>query len=1244
MIEARLLSQSASEFSYRYRLYERVASGGMGTVYRAYDRLTRSFVALKQVKLPEPWLRHASQTSVGKNSELWESLATEFKIMASLRHPNIISVLDYGFGPRRQPYYTMELLENGDSLLTYGAERTLHEKLALIRQVLQALAYLHRRGVIHRDMKPDNVLVVDNRVKVLDFGVALERENRKASEGLYGTLQYMAPETIYGEYATELVDLYAVGIMAYQLIAGHHPYQRQGSFSNLMLDILEASPDLSLLPVEDKLRGVIGKMIAKVPQERYQSAGECISALSTASGLLTHDETIAIRESFIQAAEFVGRKSELETLNSALTEALAGNGSAWLIGGESGVGKSRLVDELRTQALIRGAMVLRGQASESGIPYEIWRQPLRRLILSVDVSDDEAAVLKQIVPDIGDLLERPVSDAPKLMSETGHLRLAMTIVEMFRRQSQPVVLLLEDLQWSGASLEPLKRLNRIVKDTPLLIIANYRSDERPELPELLSGMNVIPLSRLSRDEIGELSAGILGVRGKDARIVDRLQQETEGDTFFMVEVVHALAESVGGLDAVAHAPLPPVIAVGGIETVIRRRLHKIPDWGQALLTSAAVIGRQIDPRILNTLLAMGDVSIGERELDDWLMVAADYAILDIQDERWRFSHDKLRQNLLDALSNQELRVVSRQVATAIENTYPHDELFARALFEHWYNAQDFSKVCHYARIAGEQLIARSSYREAVSMLEAAIDVSTEREVAIRIWLFKLLGDALAYLGEYSRARDYYNQSLTSSRQSSDARCEIAVLLSLGDIDFVQSNAERAGAQLNEALALVRALGDDMLLANVLTAFGRVHRDHLPDTASRYFTDALQIYQQLGNIHGTAVCHFNLGVISAQGRALQSSHEHLQTALTIFRKTGDQGGVFGCLNTFANLLVDEDVVRAEALFRESLEIARAIGYRHNIANALNNLANLLLDRGKYQECLEHQLEAVAIYREIGALVTLGGVMVNVGLTYHEIGDFKTGRDWIEQGVSILRPLDGIRYLVFGLLSLANVLRRQGEFSMARMRLDEAMTHLHAVPEVWFTVTAHLAAGALDTDTGQYAGAEDHFDLAQRLAEQHGFGVDEASAIIERGRLKLVQGEFEAALRLLEEGSARASAHGHALGVVECNAYLAYALIQLGRNDTANRYIQDGLLTAKDMGSRPMLLHLLAVEAVLAFRRGTPAESAQLCGQVEVHSSTDYFVKRFYLEPLAVKLAAQLGQAEYRRLWEQGSARRLEAITP
>src|SRR5579859_205253 len=348
--------ETSAEIGKRYIIRNEIGRGGMGVVYRTTDRLTGQFVALKCVTAPGDLLIFASR---GDSVDVRISLAHEFQMLASLRHPNIIGVLDYGFDAQRQAFFTMELLDNPVTIIEAGKNKPLNTKVELILQMLQALLYLHRRGIIHRDLKPNNVLVANDQVRVLDFGLSSRTDTEKREGGTAGTLAYMAPEVLQHGLISETSDLYAVGMISYQLFTDQHPFNTD-SISKLITEILTVVPQVPLIAGNYELTQIIQRLLEKDPAVRFADAAEVIVALSNAIGQQIPPETTAIRESFLQSAQLVGRDRELAQMLTVVKEAIASSGSGWLIAGESGVGKSRFMSELRTLALIHGATVLRG--------------------------------------------------------------------------------------------------------------------------------------------------------------------------------------------------------------------------------------------------------------------------------------------------------------------------------------------------------------------------------------------------------------------------------------------------------------------------------------------------------------------------------------------------------------------------------------------------------------------------------------------------------------------------------------------------------------------------------------------------------------------------------------------------------------------------------------------------------------------------------------------------------------------
>lgn len=155
--------------------------------------------------------------------------------------------------------------------------------------------------------------------------------------------------------------------------------------------IMEQSIDFQAIYEMPKILAVFLRLLADQPKDRYLDASDVIDDLSKAIGQPQTQETQAIRESYLKASRFVGREEELKTLKSALDSARSSLGTAWLIAGESGVGKSRFLEEIRVSAIVGGFSVLQGQATtEAGTPYELWREPLRQLSLRTDLSVIEA--------------------------------------------------------------------------------------------------------------------------------------------------------------------------------------------------------------------------------------------------------------------------------------------------------------------------------------------------------------------------------------------------------------------------------------------------------------------------------------------------------------------------------------------------------------------------------------------------------------------------------------------------------------------------------------------------------------------------------------------------------------------------------------------------------------------------------------------------------------------------------------
>ena len=728
----------------RYRILDELPGGSMGAVYRVLDRLSGDTVLLKRLKAASRGY-DAAMDSQGR-----AQLAQEFRLLASLRHPNIVSVLDYGFAADGGPYFTMELHDGAQTVLEAGSGRPLASQVDLLVQTLRALMYLHRHGIIHRDLKPDNIVVVRDQVKLLDFGLSTHRDLHNEHPG--GTLAYIAPEIILGGRPSAGCDLYAFGLIAYQLLVGTFPFDTANGKA-LREDILRTELPRNSDVVEPRLRPFLASLLDKRPERRPPSAEAAIADLARRLDLSLSSETAATRESLLQAAPFVGRHAELAALFAALAATHAGRGGTWLIAGESGVGKSRLLDEVSTRALSKGLIVLRGQAiSQGGGPYHVWRDVLRHLILHATPSPAQAAVLKSVLPDIAVQLGYDVPSPPPVDSDAAQSRLLLVVEELFRQAtvgnetgggfgsggastdvevrhaasrdlSPGIVVLLEDLHWAGSeSLRLLSWLTRTAEDVPLVFLGSFRLDEMPELALSVSGAKQIGLQRLVAGEVRALCESVIGARPDSRALVELVQRESEGIPFFVVEVLRSLAESSGGLQRIELDALPERVHAGGMEQVIRRRLAQVSVAALAPLQTAAVIGRTIDPILLAALFDEVDV---ERWMDECTAVA----VLEVEGANRRFSHDKFREQLLVDLAADERPRLHERVAATIERIYPGRKEYFGTLVHLWHEAGNEAKEAEYAERAGMVALESNACREAIVHLSRALEIEPARPLA-----------------------------------------------------------------------------------------------------------------------------------------------------------------------------------------------------------------------------------------------------------------------------------------------------------------------------------------------------------------------------------------------------------------------------------------------------------------------------------------------------------------------------------
>lgn len=977
----------------RYRIIDTVGAGATSQVYRAEDRLTRDVVALKRLRVGTRHLREATASEAGEML----GLAREFRALAGLRHPNIVPVLDYGFDSERQPFLTMPLIAHARTLIQASETATTADKARLLMQMLSALLYLHRRDILHRDIKPANVLVGSDDVpRLLDFGLAVHASLSLTADkgGLAGTIAYMAPELFYEPVATAQSDLYSLGIMAYEMFAGAYPFP-SGTAPMLMYNILHTTPELSQL--DATIRPVVERLIAKDVSARYRTAQEAIRDLSVATGIPEPLESRSVQDSFLQASQFVGRRKELATLQAALDGLLAAElgaapvGSAWLVSGESGVGKSRLLEEVRFHALMRGVRVLQGQALwEGGQTYLLWRQPVRHLALTTAPPPEDVAILKEIVPDIEAIVGVTAPPLPPLEGKDHQRRLVNAIVAMFRRQVVPTLLILEDLHWAVESLEPLRLLLSNLAGLPLAIIGSYRREEAPDLPSRLPSAAVLRLDRLRDDEIAQLSESILGDVGREQALLDLLKRQTDGNAFFIVEVLRALADDAGGFGALGRAALPQRIFAEGVIELVQRRLEHVPSWALPLLQIAAASGLQLDVTVLGAVYRREPEAMqtAQFRFDQWLTVCSDLAVLDLADGNWRFSHDILREVILSRLGDAERAGLHRRVATTLEQVYPGDASRAETLLDHWYRAGDLERELPYLlRVVELQVDNPTGLEIARKLINRTLDRLSEDDPRRSLLLVYLSQTYIRI--DYRHGEMLGRHALALAQQHSDTRATAQALYVLAAHVREQMRYAEAEAYYHQSMALFDALGDARGSANNLVSLGIIAHDRQDyDDARTFYDEALSIYTRLQNEGRVAFLEVLIGTLTRDQQRYDEAIPRIQHGLALAQRVGYFGVISQALNNLGVIAGEQgDFEASRRYLRDSLRVNSDIGNQWGIANCHINLGFVALMLEDNDSAQANLLEGIARADAISAVnLVLEGV-VGMGWLMERAGDLR-----------------------------------------------------------------------------------------------------------------------------------------------------------------------------------------------------------------------------------------------------------------
>jgi tetratricopeptide (TPR) repeat protein len=1102
-----------------YRLGSELGRGGMGTVYRATSTAegpagpAGTTVAVK--------VFHAH---LAAEPQAFERFRREAEVGLRIRHQNVVRTHEMGEAVvegRPAPFLVLELVE-GQTLASLREELgTVPEQLrALVAdQALAALEEVHASGIVHRDVKPENVVITpDHRVLLMDLGVArLAAPGRTLTQAgeFVGSLAYAAPEQFRpdeGEVG-ERADLYALGVVLFELATGRSPFDLR-DLPTLLRQKLETGvePPAALHPdVSPFWNEVVLTATRIAPKERFATAREMRDVLRRGEGgpwwaerrgrIGRSRSERALRRLHVEReAPMVGRSEAAAALRRAFERA-GEAGGVLLLGGAGGVGKSRLVLDFveRTVSAARPPVVAAGRfAGAGGRAYEAFVEAALDLLLVEGTPDAERsrALVERLRPLLSDTpgLVEPYAEfllgglppAGDGASKDAVVSATTRVLQRLSRE-RPLVVVLEDLHLAGPeSVEQVRAVARGVAGHRLFVVGVYSDDQVEEgsaLEALLSARDAEGVERLTLGPLDDRAAEDLvravvrterSVRALARPIADR----ADGNPLLVLEILAllraegALAARDGGFDLVRPEAARDVPTTG--RGLARSRLARLDDEQRETLEAAAVLGFEFEAPLLAEVLGETRIRLLKRlatlERRHRMLVGAGAT-------GFRFASRAIHEAVYQSV-HPGLRVEYHGLVA--------DTLRARA------QAAGGPLPAETARLLLGHLVEAGRAREAEPFLETAVEHAVATLHAT---------SAAPFLERVARA-------------FAEAPPERRFPLAMAQWRVHETLAARDDQMrvLETAFDLARAMGSPGPLARVHALRAGSHwyaGDY--ERAAEDARTGLSLAREAGDRKWEATCRHTLGAVAYRRGDLDACAEDLAEALRIRREIGDRRGQASTLQALG-LVRAETGREAEALptLEESLRIWREVGEKRGEAAVLMNLGNHLVNSARAKEALPWFEQAIARHRETGALRSEALALANLGQAQEALGRIEPAQEAWERALALFRDLGDPNGELAVRTMLGGSLGAYGEVEDARVHLEAAVALAQRTGAKTKAAAAHRALGSLLHGAGARTEGWAHLERALALDAEAKGVASRVATLCEMGDAALEDGRAEEAV--------------------------------------------------------------------------------------------------------------------------------------
>ncbi|HEY2322349.1 MAG TPA: tetratricopeptide repeat protein, partial [Thermoanaerobaculia bacterium] len=941
----------------------------------------------------------------------------EFATLAELNHPNIVKVFDYGLVEDRYPYFTMEYI-HGRRISEFFDGKNWNGLYDVVLQIASALHYIHRRGIVHLDLKPSNILVDESGcAKLMDFGLAIA-SRQVLDRQIRGTLQYMAPEVLKQDRVDSRADLYALGMTLYETVTGALPGYGKAPIDVIRMHLNEEiRPPSSINPqVPPELEQIILKLLEKDPRHRYASAAALLFALAEASGHSVPTGELLLGRGELYAAPLIGRATEVNQLMSLIAQARDGSGGGVIVAGAEGVGKSRVVRDVILRAQLDGARVFSGRCPVNRKTiYAPFFDIFRQLVSAVNPDADAGEEIRRILrpggggnPHEGDKYRLYNHIVQSMQDIYGFLSAGSDT------SGTPLIILIEDLQWADPSTTDLFAfLVSEAKQNQLIVIGTLTLQENNngtadtntfwEQRAKETGFPIIRIESLTEALVHEHVESLLGESPGD-EFVRWMFWESSGSPLnirriFDYLIAHAYLEwqPTGwnvDMERVRALRIP-----GGAAAILMEKADALHDDGCSLLEAAAVLG---EVSSVDLLTKVSDFS-PERTYE----LLRDLVSNGLLDESTSgsvitFPQMHLRDSIYNGMTDQRRSELHLRVGNSLEPMLEagSSQLVGQIAY-HFARANETEKGIRYAVEAGDIATRSLAHAEATEFYRTAIE------------LLDLSG------ADESQKGDVREKLADAYYRNNDSREAMQTLQFLLKSFQVRNNGSGPSAL------------PSMDVARVMKKIGKVlnnRGEH--DSAMSYYDNALSIYEQLEQKCEVAEMMNRIAGIYREKDNMDLASEMAEKA-RVMLEDEPANVVAGYIRNMQGIIEYSlgNWQRAKQIFLDAYCIGDLVGSDQLKNKALTNLGNTLWKLGDWETALEYYHKNMQLSEAEGDLWNLVTCYNNVGIIEFGRGKFQNAAEFFEKSLRIDQKIGALEHEALALENLGEALEMIGKWDDA-----------------------------------------------------------------------------------------------------------------------------------------------------------------------------------------------------------------------